>query len=92
MVRQEKIDQVENIKEKLSKSSVSILTDYRGLSGAEITGLRKKLRGNNAEYKVFKNTLAKRAVADAEFGASRPPWGPGRGPRARTWTWTRARS
>jgi len=67
MVRQEKIDQVENIKEKLSKSSVSILTDYRGLSGAEITGLRKKLRGNNAEYKVFKNTLAKRAVADAEY-------------------------
>ena len=36
--------------------------DYRGLSVQEVTELRRKLRENNADYKVYKNTLTKRAL------------------------------
>ena len=36
--------------------------DYRGLSVQEVTELRIKLRENNADYKVYKNTLTKRAL------------------------------
>ena len=36
--------------------------DYRGLSVSEVTELRKKLRENGADYKVYKNTLTKRAL------------------------------
>src|SRR5699024_11705154 len=43
------------------------VVDYRGLDVAEITALRKELRDNNVTYKVYKNTMVKRAVADAEL-------------------------
>jgi large subunit ribosomal protein L10 len=44
----------------------AILTDYRGLTVAEITELRKRLREAEAEYHVVKNTLFKRAISDGE--------------------------
>ncbi|MEI3613916.1 50S ribosomal protein L10 [Pseudogracilibacillus sp. SO30301A] len=58
---------VSEITEKFNTSQSSVLVDYRGLNVAEITALRKELRDNNVEYKVYKNTLARRAVADADL-------------------------
>ncbi len=46
----------------LGETKGAILTEYRGLTVAEVTNLRKKLRESNAEYHVVKNTLFKRAL------------------------------
>ena len=53
-----KIVKVDEIKEKFDKSKVVVLTEYAGLSVTQLTSLRKELRKVNAEYKVYKNTLA----------------------------------
>ena len=58
---------VEEISEKFKDSQSAVLVDYRGLNVAEITALRKQLRDNNIEYKVYKNTLTRRAVESAEL-------------------------
>jgi large subunit ribosomal protein L10 len=43
-------------------SKGAILTDYRGLTVAEVSKLRRRLRDSNAEYHIVKNTLFKRAL------------------------------
>lgn len=59
---EQKAKVVSEIKEKFENAKSVVLFDYRGLSVAEVTELRKKLRENNADYKVYKNTLTKRAL------------------------------
>ena len=56
---------VEEITEKLKESESTVLVDYRGLTVEEVTELRKQLRENNVEYKVYKNTLSRRAAEAA---------------------------
>jgi len=61
---------VSEIKDKIENAKSVVMFDYRGLSVAEVTELRRKLREVGADYKVYKNTLTKRA-ADAlklDFG------------------------
>ncbi|MEI3607897.1 50S ribosomal protein L10 [Pseudogracilibacillus sp. SE30717A] len=58
---------VNEISEKFQESQSSVLVDYRGLNVAEITALRKELRDNNIDYRVYKNTMSRRAVADTEL-------------------------
>jgi len=58
MAKEKKAKIVEELQDTFSKSSVGILTDYRGLKTAELNVIRRKLRDANAEYKVVKNTLA----------------------------------
>ena len=58
---------VEEIAEKFKDSQSTVLVDYRGLDVAQITELRKQLRDNNVEYKVYKNTLARRAIQDTDL-------------------------
>lgn len=53
---------IQEMADLVERSSGAILTDYRGLTVAEITELRKRLRETEAEYHVVKNTLFKRAV------------------------------
>ena len=50
------------LQEKFSKAKGVIFTDYRGLTVEEITNLRDQLRSAQLEYRVVKNTLARRAV------------------------------
>ncbi len=57
MPRPEKISEVEQLEAKLREAMGVILTDFRGLSVAEITTLRGKLRDAGVEYRVVKNTL-----------------------------------
>ena len=52
---------VEEITNKLSNATSVVLFDYRGLTDTEITDLRRKLREAESSYKVYKNTLTKRA-------------------------------
>ena len=59
---------VEEITQNFKDSDAVVVVDYRGLDVAELTALRKELRDNNITYKVYKNTLAKRAVEDVELG------------------------
>lgn len=65
MARPEKEAQVGLIAEKLQSATTAVLTDYRGLSVAQLQELRANLRTANVEYRVVKNTLARRAVLDA---------------------------
>jgi large subunit ribosomal protein L10 len=53
---------VSEIAEKLEKSSSTVIVDYRGLTVEEVTELRKKFREAGVEYKVYKNTLVRRAA------------------------------
>ncbi|WP_099223736.1 50S ribosomal protein L10 [Listeria costaricensis] len=54
---------VEEITGKLNDSASTIIVDYRGLNVAEITELRKQLREAGIDFKVYKNTLVRRAVS-----------------------------
>jgi len=61
---EQKAEVVSEIKEKFSNAKSVVLFDPRGLNVAEVTELRKSLRESGSDYKVYKNTLAKRAVAE----------------------------
>jgi len=60
----EKISAVSEITEHFSSSSAAVITEYRGLTVKQITDLRRAL-GRDTTYAVVKNTLTKRAAADA---------------------------
>lgn len=63
--RQEKVDVVSEIRSKLQAADAAFLTEYRGLGVAALAALRVTLRRCGAEYKVYKNTLARFAARDA---------------------------
>jgi large subunit ribosomal protein L10 len=66
-VLEQKKQLVEELSSKLRSSACTVVTDYRGLSVAQVTELRKQLREANVEFKVIKNTLIRRATAEAEL-------------------------
>lgn len=61
-VLEQKKQTVAEIAEKIQASKSTIVVDYRGLTVAEVTELRKQLREAGVEFKVYKNTLTRRAV------------------------------
>jgi large subunit ribosomal protein L10 len=61
-IREEKVALVNEIAEKLQNSKSTIIADYRGLTVAEVTELRKRLREAGVEMKVLKNTMTRRAA------------------------------
>ena len=58
---------VEEISELLSGAATAVVVDYRGLTVAEDTELRKQLREAGVVYKVYKNTMINFAIKDTEF-------------------------
>jgi len=64
MPNTEKVSAVAEITEHFSSSSAAVITEYRGLTVKQITDLRQAL-GRDTTYAVVKNTLTKRAAADA---------------------------
>jgi large subunit ribosomal protein L10 len=60
----EKKKTVEELHERLSKSKVVIVTDYKGLNVETMTELRRKLREAQIDYRVVKNTLLIRAAKE----------------------------
>jgi len=62
-----KQDKISQMKEKIEKAQVAIVTEYRGMSVEDITKLRRALQKEDGDYMVTKNTLAKLAVKDTNF-------------------------
>ena len=69
MGRAERAAGISALRGKLSGARSAVLTDFRGLSVAELTELRTLLRKSAVEYTVVKNTLAKIAVANTELAS-----------------------
>jgi large subunit ribosomal protein L10 len=64
MAKPDKVTAVAEIADKFRSSSAAVITEYSGLTVSQITNLRRSL-GAGATYRVAKNTLVKRAAADA---------------------------
>ena len=64
VVREEKVQAVEEITAKLREAKSLILADYRGLTVKQATELRKLCREAGVDFKVYKNKLAQRATAE----------------------------
>jgi large subunit ribosomal protein L10 len=71
MVRPDKVDAVAEMTEAFSSSNAVVLTEYRGLSVAQLQQLRRELEGH-ARYRIVKNTLTKLAVRDAGLAGLEP--------------------
>ena len=56
---------VSEIAQKMKESQSTVVVEYRGLSVAEVTELRRNLREEGVEFKVYKNSLAQRAAVEA---------------------------
>ncbi|MEV0085596.1 50S ribosomal protein L10 [Saccharopolyspora sp. NPDC003752] len=61
MAKPDKVDAVTEIADKFSNSTAAVVTEYRGLSMAQLSELRRAL-GAGTSYRVAKNTLVKRAA------------------------------
>tara|TARA_Y100000780_G_scaffold232498_1_gene264673 strand:+ start:9766 stop:10290 length:525 start_codon:yes stop_codon:yes gene_type:complete len=64
MDRAQKAQVIDGLKDRFSRSSAAFLVDFKGMNVEQVTTLRKQLVGVDAEMKVVRNTLAKRALAD----------------------------
>ena len=62
--RQEKETLVQSLKSEFAKSQHAILVDFRGISVPAVTEFRRRIRRSGGSYKVIKNTIAVRALAD----------------------------
>jgi len=62
MNRNEKSEIISEIKGLLESSSAVYLTDYHGINVEDISSLRNQFRNEGVQYKVYKNTLVKRAL------------------------------
>jgi len=67
--RPEKVAVVDEVRDRLSSASAALLTEYRGLRVDELAQLRQAVRAAGGDYKIFKNTLVRLAVADLGMSA-----------------------
>ena len=67
LVLEKKQQQVAELKEKIAASVTGVIVDYKGITVADDTALRKELRENGVEYFVVKNTILSRAVEGTEL-------------------------
>jgi large subunit ribosomal protein L10 len=69
VTRASKEEELQELERAFKGTESAILIDFKGLKVPEVTELRRQVRGAQGEYKVVKNTLAKRAIAGSSFGA-----------------------
>lgn len=60
--RPEKVAVVDEVRRRLDESAGAVVTEYRGLTVAELAELRRSLAAAGGDYKIYKNTLVRRAV------------------------------
>jgi len=60
--RPEKVAVVDEVRRRLDGASAAVVTEYRGLTVAELAELRRNLAAAGGDYKIYKNTLVRRAV------------------------------
>lgn len=75
-ILEEKKSIVSEISDKVKDSSSVIFFEYRGLSVAELTELRRKLREIGSDFKIYKNTLTRRALKDLNLDVEESLMGP----------------
>jgi large subunit ribosomal protein L10 len=66
---EEKQKITEDLHERFSKSAIVVVTDYKGLDVSSINALRRKLRAEDIEFQVVKNTLLIRAAKDTDVAS-----------------------
>lgn len=64
----EKAETVDAVHARLQTAKMAIVTEYRGLTVAQMTRLRREIRKASGEYQVIKNTLVRRALDGTAFG------------------------
>lgn len=62
--RREKVAVVDELRERLASADGAVLTEYRGLTVADLAALRRGLTAAGGDYKIYKNTLVRLAVAE----------------------------
>ena len=72
MNRAEKVAAVETLNQEIGRARVAVLAEYRGLTVAELTRLRRAVREARGRCRVGKNTLAKRAVSSTRYEGLTP--------------------
>ncbi|MCB9387199.1 MAG: 50S ribosomal protein L10 [Microthrixaceae bacterium] len=74
--RPEKVAVVDEVREKLSQTDAVVFTEYRGLTVRDLQDLRGELAEAGGEYKVYKNTLVRRATAELDLDLGETLTGP----------------
>jgi large subunit ribosomal protein L10 len=69
MRKEQKTAVVDNLAGAFRKATIAIVSEYRGMSVAETTEVRRKLRAVRGELKVAKNTLIRRALKDTRYSS-----------------------
>jgi large subunit ribosomal protein L10 len=63
----QKIAVVDEVTTRIGEATASIVSEYRGLTVAELAELRSSLAAVGGDYKIFKNTLVRRAIDGGEY-------------------------
>ena len=69
VTRASKVEELQVLERAFNGTQSAVLVDFKGLKVPEVTELRRQVRAAKGEYKVVKNTLAKRALAGTPFAA-----------------------
>ena len=67
--RADKETELQQLESSFKGVETAVLVDYRGLNVPQVTELRRQIRAVRAQYKVVKNTLARRAIKGTAFEA-----------------------
>jgi large subunit ribosomal protein L10 len=67
MDRAQKTEQVKDIRSRFDRMSSAVFLDFTGMTVEEVTKLRDAFRSKGVEYKVVKNTLVSKALADQQY-------------------------
>lgn len=74
--RADKVAVVDEVRQKMQDADVVVVTEYRGLKVADLAALRATLRQGGGEYKVYKNTLVRRASDSLDWDLADQLTGP----------------
>ena len=69
VTKADKIEELEALERAFKGTESAVVVDYRGLKVPEVTELRRQIRAAKGQYKVVKNTLARRAMQGTAFEA-----------------------
>ena len=69
VTKEVKVEELQDLERAFKGTDSAVVVDYRGLKVPEVTELRRQIRGAKAQYKVVKNTLARRAMKGTSFEA-----------------------
>jgi large subunit ribosomal protein L10 len=69
VTKADKVEELEQLERAFKGTDSAVVVDYKGLKVPEVTELRRQIRGAKGQYKVVKNTLARRAMKGTPFEA-----------------------